>query len=115
MSDLPRDLIERIREAFRLGKYTLRVHGFERMIQRDIHPTSIRNAVIEGEAIEYDKAGTKGADESVLFNGFSNQQAPIHVKVAERITSKGYTHFVVTVYEPDPFVWTDNYRKRRQS
>jgi hypothetical protein len=109
----PLDLVKRIKEAFELGNYTLRVHGFERMIERGIHPKSIRNIVLQGDAIEYDPAGVRGLDDSVLFNGQDDQQTPLHVKVAERVNTKGYRYFVVTVYKPNPQWWEDNYTKRR--
>ena len=113
MPNIPGELAKRIREAFKLGNYTLREHGFERMIERGIHPQSVRRVVLEGDAIEHDPAGTKGADESLLFNGLSTEFTPLHVKVAERTTRKGYRHFVVTVYEPDPKLWQDGYSRRR--
>lgn len=115
MSEIPHELVKRIKEAFKLGKYTLREHGFERMIERGIHPKSIQKAVLEGLAIEYDQAGIIGVDESILFNGFSTKATPFHVKVAERTTNTGHRLFVVTVSEPDPNLWQDNYSKRRQS
>ncbi len=110
---IPNTLTERIREAFKLGRYTLRVHGFERMVERGIHPQAIRQVVITGQPIEYDAAGSRGVDESLLFNGVVGNK-PLHVKVAERITPTGYRHFVVTVYEPDPEIWQNGFSQRRQ-
>ena len=92
----PDELVRRIREAFRLGRYTLQVHGFGRMVERSIHPQTIRQAVRTGQPIEHDAAGKKGVDESVLSNGVWENR-PLHVKVAERVTAAGYRHFVVTV------------------
>ena len=107
------ELIKRIREAFRLGRYTLRVHGFKRMVERSIHPQAVRQVVLTGQPIEHDAAGRKGVDESVLFSGVWENR-PLHVKVAERVTATGYRHFVVTVYEPDPDIWQDGFSRRRQ-
>ena len=33
---IPDDLTKRIRESFKLGRYTLRVHGFERTVERSV-------------------------------------------------------------------------------
>jgi Domain of unknown function (DUF4258) len=113
--DIPDELIQRIREAFQKGNYTLQVHGFERMIERNIHPQSIRQIVLEGDPIEYDPAGTRGKDNSVLFNGQTSDHRPLHVKVAERTTEKSYRHFVVTVYEPGAKLWQNGFSQRRTS
>jgi Domain of unknown function (DUF4258) len=109
---IPDELVQRIRDAFKKGNYTLQVHGIERMIERSIHPQNIRLVVLEGKPIEYASAGTRGVDASVLFDGKTKDNHPIHVKVAERVTIKGYRHFVVTVYEPDPKLWQNEFSKR---
>jgi len=83
------------------------------MVKRGIHPRAIRGVVLTGQPIEYDAAGIRGVDESVLFNGVSENR-PLHVKVAEHVTAGGYRHFVVTVDEPDPKLWQDGFSRRRQ-
>jgi hypothetical protein len=112
MTSAPYELVERIREAFLKGDYTLlQLHGFERMIERGIHPRSIRQAVLDGKPIEYDPAGTRGKYDSVLFNGEVNSRP---IKVAEQTTARGYRHFVVTAYEPDANLWHNSFSQRRK-
>ncbi len=110
---IPPQRLERIREAFKQGNYTLRLHGFERMIERGIQPQAIRQIVLEGEPIEFDPAGSRGDDDSVLFNGRTADGQPLHVKVTERKTSKGFRHFVITAYEPSLEIWHNDFSHRR--
>lgn len=91
-----------------------RVHDFERMIERGIHPQDIRQVVLTGDAIEYDPAGYRGTDAGVLFNG-RDATRPLHVKVVERTLPKmGYRHFVVTAYEPDLTLWEADFARRKE-
>ena len=44
--------IEEIREAFRSGRYEMREHADEQLIERHITRGEIREAIIQGEIIE---------------------------------------------------------------
>lgn len=46
--------VERIQEAFRLGNYRIEDHAFNRMKERGIKPAEVREAVMEGTAMNKD-------------------------------------------------------------
>ncbi len=114
MSEIPLDLVNRIREAFTAYRYTLRFHGHERMEERNIAPLEIRDVILNGEAIEYDAPGSRGVDAGILFFARVSQNRPLHVKVIEvqNVRTKVW-HFVVTVYEPDTTLWNAELKVRR--
>ncbi|NJK43307.1 MAG: DUF4258 domain-containing protein [Pleurocapsa sp. SU_196_0] len=114
MPEVPKALLHRIQEAFLEYRYLLRVHGHERMNQRNIAPLEIREIVLSGEAIEYDAPGERGIDASVLFSGRVSSGRPLHVKVVEAQNVRSRVrHFVVTVYEPNIRAWSEDFRFRR--
>lgn len=83
-------------------------HAIERMFERGIPPDWVREVIEGGEIIaEY-------ADDrphpSFLFLGFREERA-IHVVAAEDAES-GRCH-VITVYEPAPGLWGEDYKTRR--
>lgn len=83
-------------------------HAFERLFARDIPPEAIARIVREGETIASypeDKPFP-----SVLLLGFE-KGGPVHVVVARNPTTG--ICIVVTVYRPDPELWSDNFRTRR--
>jgi hypothetical protein len=104
MSD-DRERLDRIRIAFRVGRYEISRHAVLRMLRRTIRTDEIEAAVATAEIIEdypTDKYGP-----SVLLLGFSRAGRPLHIQVADERTR------IVTVYEPDPSEWL-NWRQRRR-
>jgi hypothetical protein len=84
------------------------------MNERNIAPLEIREVVLQGHAIEYDKSGDRGEDQGVLFFSRVSDNRPLHVKVIEVQNAKSNIwHFVVTVYEPDPQLWEADLKTRR--
>ncbi|MFO7729642.1 MAG: DUF4258 domain-containing protein [Spirochaetia bacterium] len=84
-------------------------HAFTRMFSRSISPEQIRSIVSNGEVIIEYKDDTPFP--SILLLGYSNER-PIHVLVGrDSSTAKCY---VITVYEPDPVIWEDDYKRRRK-
>lgn len=84
-------------------------HAFERMFSRSISPEQIRTIVSRGEAIIEYKDDTPFP--STLLLGYSNAR-PIHVLVGR--DSSASVCYIITVYEPDPLIWEDDYKRRRQ-
>jgi hypothetical protein len=108
MNEIPEELILRIKQAFLQGNYIISDHAFLRMTERKIDSFDVRNAVLNGEAIEFRDLG---ANPVVLFNGHSLSNRAIHVSVVER--AKGRTkHLVITLYEPSLDSWRAGFRIR---
>jgi hypothetical protein len=83
-------------------------HALERLFARAILPEAIIRIVREGETISSypeDKPFP-----SVLLLGFEKGE-PVHAVVA-RDPDTG-TCIVITVYRPDPALWSDDFRTRR--
>jgi hypothetical protein len=87
----------------------LRQHAHERSFQREISREDIRHVLETGETIrEYpeDKPFPK-----YLVLGWTERGRPIHVVAADD-EAEGVT-YVITVYEPDPDLWTDDFREKQ--
>ena len=84
-------------------------HAFERLFARALTPDFVLRIIKEGEVI------ASYPDDmpfpSALVLGFEEQK-PVHVVVAQ--DPRTNTCFVVTVYRPDPHVWSDDFKTRRQ-
>jgi hypothetical protein len=79
------------------------------MFSRSIAPEQVRQIVNDGEIIaEY-------PDDipfpSTLLLGYSDTR-PIHVLTGRDFSTA--TCYIITVYEPDPLIWEDNFKRRRQ-
>jgi hypothetical protein len=84
-------------------------HAIERMFHRGIPPNAVERVAGDGEVI-----GAYPDDvpfPSMLVLGFDGGQ-PVHVVVA-RDPGSGLCH-IVTVYRPDPELWGDDFKTRRE-
>ena len=84
-------------------------HAFERMFQRGIPPDAILECIRFGEVIA--SYPEDAPYPSTLLLGFAGG-LPVHVLVA-RESGTGRCH-VVTVYRPDPELWSSDFKTRRQ-
>ncbi len=82
-------------------------HAVERMLQRKISSEDVRRVVISGTEIP----GGSPAPRRLLF-AFSGGR-PIHV-VLDDLSIDGKI-LIITVYEPDPEMWGENFTRRRDS
>ena len=83
-------------------------HAIRRMFERSITKPDIAAVIRSGEVIE-DYPGDKPFPSRLLL-GFVEER-PLHVVVArDQVT---HTLHVVTVYYPNPALWSDDFRKRR--
>lgn len=89
-------------------KLVYRVHALQRMAQRSISDADVRHVLANGEVIEDYPYDTPYP--SRLMLGWRGVR-PIHVVAAENATA-GET-IIITVYEPDPTLWTPDFRRRR--
>ena len=82
-------------------------HAIQKMFQRNITKSEIDNVISKGQIIEeYPKDSPLP---SFLLLGF-NDNRPLHIVIA--FNKSDYICIIVTVYEPDPNLWKDNFTRR---
>ena len=96
-------VIEEIREKVKKRLYEFSKHAVDQSIIRNISVTEIEDAIAgQSEAIEdypEDKYGP-----SCLILGYTRTGRPLHVQCS--YPSSEFVK-VITLYEPDPVLWTD--------
>jgi len=83
-------------------------HAFERMFERSVAPEAVVRIIREGEIIA--AYPDDRPFPSVLILGFERNE-PLHLVVA-RDPASGIC-FVVTVYRPDPTLWSEDFKTRK--
>jgi hypothetical protein len=101
-------LLDEIREKVANGQFEFSQHATDQSIKRSITIDEVRQAIAGGEIIEDypdDKYGP-----SCLILGFTRLRRPLHVQCSypSRLIVK-----VITLYEPDPELWTDLRLRKR--
>ncbi|RLE38586.1 hypothetical protein DRJ23_04600 [Candidatus Acetothermia bacterium] len=86
-----------------------RVHALQRMFERGITEEDVRHVLETGEVIE--RYPDDRPYPSRLVLGW-REDRPLHVVVAEQ--AEADTLIVITVYEPDPTLWEDDFKRRRR-
>ncbi|TBH21390.1 DUF4258 domain-containing protein [Thermus thermamylovorans] len=87
--------VERIRQAFRQGRYSIEKHAFRRMMERGIRPNEVRDVVMNGAAVSKDLPGNpRDRRPGINFERTLEDDRRVRVKVSWR---EGY--FVVTTHE----------------
>ena len=90
-------------------KVTYRVHAIRRMFERRITAADVEKALSEGEQI---MAYPDDAPyPSRLLLGWRGER-PLHVVTA--YNARDDEQIVITVYEPDPMMWEDGFRRKIQ-
>jgi hypothetical protein len=82
--------------------------ALERMFERAVSPALVLSIISKGEVIASYPDDVPFP--SALLLGFDGQR-PLHLVVAR--DPKSGLCFVVTVYVPDPDVWSEDFRTRR--
>jgi len=100
--------INLIQEGIKQGEYRFTIHALERCIERNISPNEIREAILNGEIIEYypqDKYGP-----SCLICGITKKNRFLHVLCSLKPV------WIITSYDPtlNPIAWNHNYTVRRK-
>jgi hypothetical protein len=90
-------------------RLTFRIHAIQRMFEREINPEDVRSVVESGETIQEYPDDTPYPSRLVL--GWKLQR-PIHVVVADNEADN--EKIIVTVYQPDPAQWTDDFKRRKR-
>jgi len=91
------------------NRLKLRKHAHERSFQRNISRDEIRRVLEAGEVLREYPEDTPLP--SYLVLGWIEDDRPIHVVAADD-EEEDVTH-VITVYEPDPDLWTDDFRQKQ--
>ena len=95
-------LIEEIRARVARGQFEFTQHAVDQSIIRRINVKELREVIAVGEVIEVypkDKYGP-----SCLIFGKTAAGRPLHVQCSD--PSRPVVK-IITVYEPDPALWTD--------
>ena len=99
-----------IRRKFAEEQFEFSKHAVDQSILRQIRVQEIREAIANGRVIEdypEDKYGP-----SCLICGLTQAQRPVHVQCS--YPSRSLIK-IITVYEPDPQRWNDDFTQRRFS
>ena len=103
-------LMVEIRRKFAEEQFEFSKHAVDQSILRQIRVQEIREAIANGQVIEdypEDKYGP-----SCLIAGSTKAQRPIHVQCSYPARSLVK---VITVYEPNPQRWNQDFTQRRRS
>ena len=85
-----------------------RVHAIQRMFARGISETEVRDVLESGEVIDEDPDDIPYP--SYLVLGWCGAR-PLHVVASDDPVQKATV--IVTVYDPDPGLWDESFRRRR--
>jgi len=88
-----------------------RVHATRRMFKRRIEEKDLMQLLTVGTIIEDYQDDFPFP--SVLVNGVSSDNRPLHAVVG--IDDDSCRLYLITIYEPDPEKWSENYNKRLSS
>lgn len=89
-------------------QYIFRRHALERMAERNISRVDVESIVEAGEVIREYTDDTPYPSRLVL--GWRNER-PLHVVAADDDTTN--ETYIITVYEPDPDVWEEDFRSKK--
>jgi hypothetical protein len=101
-------LIAEIRRKVANNQFEFSKHAVDQSILRQIRVQEVRDTIANGQVIEDypdDKYGP-----SCLICGLTPAQRPIHIQCS--YPSRPLVK-IITVYEPDPQKWNDDFTQRR--
>jgi len=83
-------------------------HALSRMFEREISPELVKKAIFNGSIITEYPDDTPYPSRLILFR---DEERVIHIVIGHDKDNDKI--FVITVYEPDPQLWDENFTKRR--
>lgn len=103
------EILELVREAAK-KKILFLPHAVRQMshVERMISTTEVRQVVERGKLIEDYPEDARG--HSCLILGHGNNSRPIHVVCAPKDDYLA----IITAYLPDPPLWEDHFKKRKE-
>jgi hypothetical protein len=90
-------------------KIVYRTHALVRMFQRRIRVEDVRGVLVNGETIEDYPDDVPYPSRLIL--GWRDRR-PLHVVAAYNDADE--ETIVITVYDPDPALWSEDFRRRLQ-
>ena len=106
MSDMPYTIND-MRNAISEKHVLWSEHALEKMIERDIRKSEVRECILKGEIIE-EYLSDKPFPSCLIFVCTDNGR-PIHTVCS---FDNGVL-YIITAYEPTPFKWLDDHKTRR--
>jgi Domain of unknown function (DUF4258) len=102
-------LIDKIRQKITEEQFEFSKHATDQTVSRRIQVREIQEAIASGQVIEDYPEDKYGA--SCLINGLTLNYRPLHIQCSypSRPLLK-----IITVYEPDPQRWNDDFTQRRR-
>jgi len=103
-----RDIPGFIRERVLNGKYQIKLHALQRINERGILPSEIKEVLLESFVVEdypYDKRG-----HSCLVWGKTRAGKDLHIICG--LTEE--TVWVITIYEPEPAKWKTPLKRKAE-
>ena len=94
------------------SRLKLRRHALERRFERDIRRDEIREVLENGEVIS-ERPDASPIPKYTMLGWTRYGNRPLHVVAAD--DEDADVTYVLTVYEPDPDLWTDDFRKKRDN
>jgi Domain of unknown function (DUF4258) len=91
------------------NRIIVREHAGQRMLERRITYRELETVLRSGEIIE--EYPDDRPYPSRLMLGWCGQR-PVHVVAAD--AHEAQTTIVITVYEPEPELWTEDFRNRKE-
>jgi len=85
-----------------------RVHAIRRMAERDISRAEVEQAIAQGETIQSYPDDKPYPSRLLLANV---KGRPLHIVVAWNAADR--ESIVITVYEPDPAEWDEDFKRRK--
>ena len=86
-----------------------RQHAIQRMFERGIREEDIQAALTVGEIVENYPDDTPYP--STLLLGYAGTR-PLHIVCADNVADK--ERIIITVYQPDPVFWKEDWKTRRE-
>ena len=100
--------VENIQGQLSSGDFEFSRHALKRVVERNISDQEIRQVGARAVVIE-DYPDDKYSP-SCLLLGFTQSGRPLHVQVSLADTDLVK---IITIYEPDPTEWANNFTERR--
>jgi hypothetical protein len=92
------------------SRLKLRRHAQERRFKRDIRLDEIREVLNHGEVIQ-ERPKAQPFPKYTMLGWIRYGSRPLHVVAAD--DEEEDVTYVLTVYEPDPNIWTDDFREKQ--
>ena len=92
------------------SRLKLRRHAQERRFKRDIRLDEIREVLKHGEVIQ-ERPKAQPFPKYTMLGWIRYGSRPLHVVAAD--DEEEDVTYVLTVYEPDPNIWTDDFREKQ--